>query len=357
MSSRDSSQQIVIYIYLFCFCSASLLIVLSQQPRFQALKRIRHPNILSLYGYSLNANHLHQYLVYEHSAHGSLDGFLRDDENRSRLTANKRLLIMFQLTRAVHFLHNGGCKNCTLFHRDIQSANIWLSENYTARLMDCGLAQLVPIISNASTTSSVVNGLSPFGSRGYMCPEYLRNANLGRYEAAYDVYSVGVVMMELILGHLIGESSFNDDSEFFDVFSVCVKDEEGSQIMNGCEWLKEHVDRSIVWTPEALDVVCKAAIGCLTPTPVGRMKATELLDMLDEAACLNSPIKFDDRAKPEYEVTQCVLCLQIMSIRKCYEGHAVCPHCIEIEIIFDHSVGRKLVCPFQSCTSHYAYLD
>jgi serine/threonine protein kinase len=52
---------------------------------------------------------------------------------------------MYELTAAVHCLHNGGN-----FHRDIQSANIWLSDDYTAQLMDCGLAKFVPIISNAA---------------------------------------------------------------------------------------------------------------------------------------------------------------------------------------------------------------
>ena len=182
---------------------------LSQKSIFQALKRFRHPNLLVLYGYSLNADRAQQYLVYEHTANGSLDGFLRDDGKRSRLTADIRLSIMFELARAVHFLHTGGCDGYRLFHRDIKSANICLAEDYTARLIDCGLAKLVPIDTNTSTTSSVrcSSGFSIFGTPGYMCPEYATNRIKRRrysYKAACDVYSIGVVMVELILGCLIG---------------------------------------------------------------------------------------------------------------------------------------------------------
>ena len=148
----------------------------------QALKRFRHPNVIVLYGYSLNVTRTQQYLVYEHAATGSLDRFFRDDRKRLRLTANISLSIMFELTCAVHFLHNGGCDGYRLFHRGIKSANICLAEDYTARLIDCGLAKLVPIDSNTSTISAVrcSTGLSIFGTPGYICPEYVNEVIGGR---------------------------------------------------------------------------------------------------------------------------------------------------------------------------------
>ena len=50
-----------------------------------------------------------QFLVYEFATHGSLDTFLRDDTQRSKLDATSRVSIMYQLARAVNFLHQGGC--------------------------------------------------------------------------------------------------------------------------------------------------------------------------------------------------------------------------------------------------------
>jgi serine/threonine protein kinase len=245
-----------------------------------------------LYGYSVNPNQTKQYLVYELSANGSLNGFLRDACNRSRLTSSIRLSIMFEITRVVNFLHLGGCKGYKMFHRDIQSSTIWLSEDFTARLMGCGLSKLVPIITSPMTSSSEANDSLPFGTRGYMCPEYLNNPDPSYYEASYDVYSIGIVMVELILGQLIGDCDCDCDSsssklgsEFLDVLRDVV-DREGNQAMNACAWLKEHADRSIVWNEESLDIVCKAAIGCLTPIAPGRKAVTEKLMVKVRHACV-----------------------------------------------------------------------
>ena len=276
-------------LFYLCFASHKAL--------FQALKRFRHPNIIALYGYSFNSNHTKQYLVYEHAANGSLDGFLRDDANRARLTADIRLSIMFELTRAVHFLHNGGCNGYRLFHRDIKSVNICLAEDYTARLTDCGLAELIPIDSNTSTTSTIMNcfstGSAIFGTPGYICPEYANDVAmrvvLFSYKAACDVYSIGVVVrvLELSLGYLIGDGqqSSTDGTEHLDVFmNCCVQDKKGMAIPKGWEVLKEeHADKSIPRTPKSLDLVCDAAIRCMKPTTDGRMTTTDLLPTLRDA--------------------------------------------------------------------------
>ena len=111
------------------------------------MKRSRHPNIITLYGYNFNIRGAEQFLVYEYAAKGSLDSFLQDDGNRARLPAQTRLSIMFELARAVHFLHTGGCvidgNGWIVFHRDIKSANLCLAEDFTARLIDFGLAKFV----------------------------------------------------------------------------------------------------------------------------------------------------------------------------------------------------------------------
>jgi serine/threonine protein kinase len=251
-----------------------------------------HPNILALHGWALNIKHEVQYLVYTLTDNGSLATFLRKDCNRALLTPSIRLSILFDVTRVVRYLHNGECQGQKMFHRDIQSATIWLSEDFTPKLMDYGLSKLIHLIRNANTkpsssssssSSSAANASSPFGTRRYMCPEYLNNTDPDHYEAGYDVYSIGVLIVELILGTLDFDSSSPDDCAFFDVlrdsFSEC---EEGNQIKICREWLKDHVDPTIVWDVKCLDKLCDAAIGCLTPiTPTGgRMTTKDLMDTL-----------------------------------------------------------------------------
>ena len=309
----------------------------------------------------MNVDRAQQYLVYEHAANGSLDGFLRDDANRSRLTADIRLSIMFELTRAVHFLHTGGCGGYRLFHRDIKSANICLAEDYTARLIDCGLAKLVPIDSNTSAISSIIcsTGLPNFGTPGYMCPEYATN-RINRRRYAYkpdcDVYSVGVVMAELISGSLVVvPSSSGDDAGDFDLLRDCVEDKEGNPVANGWERLKEHADPSILWTPMSLDVVCKAAISCMKQTTEGRMTTTDLLPKLSEAIHLNRATKFHICDKAPGETALCGVCFLNMSSMTCSEGHVVCTSCIENKILrglVGLAGGRQIVCPFDGCSSH-----
>jgi serine/threonine protein kinase len=206
--------------------------------------------------------------VYAYSANGSLDSFLRDDFKRARLTGSIRLSIMFDLIGVIPFLHTGGCKGYKLIHSDIQCATIWLSDDFKAQLMCCGLSKLLHNISNASTkksSSSRANtSSSPFGTRRYMCPESFNNPDLVEYEAAYDVYSIGIVLVQLVLGQLIDDcdcdsSSSKDGSEFLDM----LKFTNNSQVMKAFEWLKEHADRSIVWDPANLNVICRVVMACL----------------------------------------------------------------------------------------------
>jgi hypothetical protein len=176
------------------------------------------------------------------------------------------------------------------------------------------------------------------------------------YEAACDVYSVGVVLVELILGSLIGDpSSRRDGDGDFDVLRDCVEDKDRNPIPNGWERLKEHADLSIIWTPTSLDIVCKAAHRCLKQTTDGRMTTAELLPKLSEAIHLNQATAFHTLDQPTGEAALCDVCFLNMSSMSCSEGHAACRSCVENKILrglAGLSGGSQLVCPFDSCTSH-----
>ena len=117
---------------------------------FQALKRFRHPNIVTLYGYHLSSGSPYQYLVFEYASKGSLDKFYESEQSRATLSSEIRLRIMFDIIRAIHCLHTDTKDNHILFHRDIKSANICLQQNYTAKLIDGGLAKFVPVDDSSS---------------------------------------------------------------------------------------------------------------------------------------------------------------------------------------------------------------
>ena len=109
----------------------------------KTLKRCHHPNIVRLYGFCLkDPLDTSAYLVFEYLPNGSLETFFQDDARRSQLTAHRRVQIMYEIARSLHFLHEGGA-GYKFFHRDIKPANICLGTDFTAKLIDCGLAKFV----------------------------------------------------------------------------------------------------------------------------------------------------------------------------------------------------------------------
>ncbi len=314
-----------------------------------------------MYGYNLNVNHADQFLVYEYAANGSLDGFFKDDGMRARLPADMRLSIMFELTRAVHFLHTGGCDGWIVFHRDIKSANICLAGDFTARLVDCGLAKFVPEEHSNTTpkpvTASITNtnGTPVFGTRGYICPEYLRwNSGGGPpspFRPAYDVYSIGVVLVELVLGCLTGGK--RNGQQFKDVYLMYVKDVEDKRVIDGWKTLESDADPSIIWNPGALQLVCKTAIQCITPSSRERLSTDDLLHRLSKAVNLQAGISY-----PEPEVAghgpPCEVCNRPRAVVKCSEGHELCANCIEARIVdvYPGRGGCHLSCLKDGCSSH-----
>ncbi|KAI2503234.1 serine/threonine kinase [Fragilaria crotonensis] len=330
------------------------------------LKRFRHPNIIVLYGYSLNANNTQQCLVYEYAANGSLAGFLTDDGNRARLSADIRLSIMFELARAVHFLHTGGCKvagmGWKVFHRDIKSANICLAEDFTPRLIDCGLAKFVrddnananPGVVTPSVNSTRRDGT--FGTPGYMCPEYVRKKFEGTscpYIAAYDVYSIGVVLVELILGCLTGGQSTRNGMHFENAFRRYVKDDRDRLIVDGWEQLKRDADPAVIWNAASLELVCKAAIKCMAPFSDERMSTKDLLDKLREAIGLNSDTctRHAEAVHAAVSGPICDICNDNRTDIKCSEGHALCKSCIEQNLLHHLSDRSQLLCLINGCSS------
>jgi serine/threonine protein kinase len=136
--------------------------------------------------------------LYELAEKGSLDKLLADDLGRSRLGSfQRRSQVALDVLTAIRFLHEGSKDNAitACFHRDIKSGNIVIKRDFTAQLIDCGLAKLVG--DDASTAVSTMVGIK--GTPGYVDPEYV---STGEYTEACDIYSFGVVLLELWTGRL-----------------------------------------------------------------------------------------------------------------------------------------------------------
>ncbi|KAI2500629.1 serine/threonine kinase [Fragilaria crotonensis] len=334
----------------------------------QTLKKFRHDNIIVLYGYNLNVDHEHQFLVYEYAANGSLDGFLKDDDKRALLPAATRLSIMFQVASAIDFLHTGK-EGVKVFHRDIKSANICLTEDFTPKLIDCGLAKFAKDKHDAAPSESVVITGSTqgpaLGTHGYMCPEYTWNkANHIQcdYISAFDVYSFGVVMAELILGRL-------NDGKPADVFQKYVLNREPGTV-GGWEQLEKDADNQAGWNADALKLICKTAIGCLIRISHGRLSTDVLLVLLEHARYLQAgnsgggPKVATDKLhailfKEGLGLCDCDDCAETAYVKRriavvtCSEGHLFCSDCLERAMVKPafRNGDRQLPCLIGGCTS------
>ena len=112
------------------------------------LRSFHHPNIIRLLGFSMPLDRATAQscdtlcLLYEYAARGSVDKMLKDDSSARLLTWQLRMRIMLQTATALNFMHKRFTSPA--YHRDVKSANVVITEDFTAKLIDCGLSKYVP---------------------------------------------------------------------------------------------------------------------------------------------------------------------------------------------------------------------
>ncbi|KAF6161828.1 hypothetical protein GIB67_029913 [Kingdonia uniflora] len=156
----------------------------------EGLSRIRHPNLVCLFGCCVEGGE--QYLVYEYCSNGNLAQHLLSNTPRdSDLPWDRRVRILRDCALALRFLH--GHPDGVTVHRDIKLTNILLTEKMEPKLSDFGLAKMLGM-----EESKVFTDVR--GTIGYMDPEYMSNAKL---TCASDVYSFGIVALQLLSGRKV----------------------------------------------------------------------------------------------------------------------------------------------------------
>ncbi|XP_034911962.1 receptor-like kinase TMK4 [Populus alba] len=158
------------------------------QAEIAVLSKVRHRHLVSLLGYSIEGNE--RLLVYEYMPQGALSMHLFHWKklNLEPLSWMRRLSIALDVARGVEYLHS--LARQTFIHRDLKSSNILLGDDFHAKVSDFGLVKLAP-----DREHSVATRLA--GTFGYLAPEY---AVMGKITTKVDVFSYGVVLMELLTG-------------------------------------------------------------------------------------------------------------------------------------------------------------
>ncbi|XP_057508557.1 probable serine/threonine-protein kinase PBL23 [Actinidia eriantha] len=161
--------------------------------KVELLSQLHSPYLLALIGYCSDSNH--KSLVYEFMANGGLQEHLYPISGintiPSSLDWETRLRIALEAAKGLEYLHEH--VSPPVIHRDFKSSNILLDKNFHAKVSDFGLAKIGSDKAGSHVSTRVL------GTQGYVSPEY---ALTGHLTTKSDVYSYGVVLLELLTGRV-----------------------------------------------------------------------------------------------------------------------------------------------------------
>ncbi|XP_076884985.1 receptor-like serine/threonine-protein kinase ALE2 [Bidens hawaiensis] len=152
----------------------------------EMLSRLHHRNLVKLFGICTD-DHF-RCLVYELVPNGSVESHLHGADNIAPLNWCARMKIALGAASGLAYLHEDSSPR--VIHRDFKSSNILLENDFTPKVSDFGLARTA-LDGHMHISTHVM------GTFGYLAPEY---AMTGHLLVKSDVYSYGVVLLELLTG-------------------------------------------------------------------------------------------------------------------------------------------------------------
>ncbi|KAB5574339.1 hypothetical protein DKX38_001533 [Salix brachista] len=153
----------------------------------EILARVRHKNLLSLRGYCAEGQE--RLIVYDYMPNLSLASHLHGHHSAECLLDWKRRVnIAIGSAEGISYLHHHATPH--IIHRDVKASNVLLDSDFQAQVADFGFAKLIP--DGATHVTTRVKG-----TLGYLAPEY---AMLGKASESCDVYSFGILLLELATG-------------------------------------------------------------------------------------------------------------------------------------------------------------
>ncbi|MCO5594005.1 hypothetical protein L7F22_048024 [Adiantum nelumboides] len=192
----------------------------------ETLGKIKHRNLVPLLGYCKVGEE--RLLVYEYMEGGSLDDRLHGSDEagmNQKLTWEQRKRIACGAARGLCFLHHEWPPH--IIHRDIKSSNVLLDRNLEARVSDFGMARLISALDTHLSVSTLA------GTPGYVPPEYYQSF---RCTFKGDIYSFGVILLELLTGKRPTDKEFFEDTNLVGWVRALVCERRSSEVLDA--WLQ-----------------------------------------------------------------------------------------------------------------------
>ncbi|KAH0651148.1 hypothetical protein KY285_032238 [Solanum tuberosum] len=233
----------------------------------ETLGKIRHKNIVRLWCCCDTGDS--KLLVYEYMPNGSLGDLLHSCKAKL-LDWPLRFKIALDAAEGLSYLHHG----CVppIVHRDVKSNNILLDDEFRAKISDFGVAKIVKAGSKGDVESMSVIA----GSCGYIAPEYAYTLHVNEKS---DIYSFGVVILELVTGKRPVSPEFGE-KDLATWVHTTLNEKGVDQLLdpNLNSSFKEHICK-------VLDV----GLRCLNQTPANRPSMHRVVKMIQESVPYNVP--------------------------------------------------------------------
>ncbi|KAL8136835.1 hypothetical protein V2J09_002836 [Rumex salicifolius] len=233
-----------------------------------AIASVQHVNLVRLFGFCVVPSGP-RFLVYEFVENGSLDGWLfarRDPRKRAGgcLPWRLRCRVAVDVAKALSYLHHD-CRS-RILHLDVKPENILLDGGFKAVLADFGLSKLM-----AKEESRVVTRVR--GTHGYLAPEWILEQGISEKS---DVYSYGIVLLELIAGQRCIRQTDNRKWEFFPkILNEKIKQ---GKLMEVVDW--RVIGGKDVVEEEEVRIMAYIGLWCIQEKPKTRPNMARVVQML-----------------------------------------------------------------------------